>query len=254
VERIFSSSTGWWVAYVGGGLARFDEKLRTWRPIAFRELIPPRRGKRSSRRTPLSRIVNTQVRSVLEEGNKTIAATDDGLWELVQGGKEFRRVAAKNLPASVTYLEASAGLLLAIAGGEFWRRDSRSEWKHVATPQDGSGLLWVKQSPFARDQVVIGTQRGVYVSEADGAWRLVSSGLPAIASGSPAFSGTFCLIGMSNGGLYLSSDGMATWKRIDSDAERSGTVGIFSLGDGAFRVSSVREGMLLTLNVQTTGR
>jgi photosystem II stability/assembly factor-like uncharacterized protein len=254
VERIFPSSTGWWVAYAGGGLARFDGKLRTWRALGFREIVPLRRGKQSSRRLPVSRIVNPQVRSVLEEGDRTIAATDNGLWELAQGGKEFRRANAKNLPVSVSYLAAGAGSLLAIAGGELWRRDSKSDWKHLAAPQGGDGLLWTKQSPFAQDQVVVGTERGVYVGEADGRWRLVSSGLPAIASGPPAFSGTSCLMGMTNGGLYLSSDGMKTWKRIDSDAERSRVGAIFSLGDGRFLVSSVQEGILLRFEPQRSER
>jgi hypothetical protein len=172
---------------------------------------------------------------------------------LARGGREFRRAAANNLPVSVTYLAASAGSLLAIAGGELWRRDSKLDWRHLAAPK-GGGLRWTKQSPFARDQVLVGTERGVYVGEADGRWRLVSSGLPAIASGPPAFSGTSCLIGMTNGGLYLSSDGMMTWKRIDSDAERSRVGAIFSLGEGRFLVSSVQEGILLRFAPQPPER
>jgi photosystem II stability/assembly factor-like uncharacterized protein len=254
VERIFRASTGWWVAYAGGGLARLDGQLSTWRAVGFREAAPLQRGKQASRRLPVGRMVNPQVRSLLAEEDKTIAATDDGLWEWVRGGREFRRANAEHLPVSVTYLAASAGRLLAIAGGQLWRREPGSDWKQLRAPQGGDGLLWTGQSPFARDQVVVGTERGVYVGEADGTWRLVSSGLPAIASGPPAFSGSWCLMGMANGGLYLSSDAMKTWKRIDSDAERSRAGGIFALGDGRFLVSSVEEGILLRSEEQPPER
>src|SRR5262249_55402571 len=136
VERIFSSSSGWWVAYAGGGLARFDEKLRAWRPIGFREVMSTRKGKGRSRQAPVSRLVSKDVTSVLEEGGRTIAATTDGLWELAKSGKEFRRAAGKGLPASVSYLASSAGSLLAIADGKLWERGTKLDWNRVQTPED----------------------------------------------------------------------------------------------------------------------
>jgi hypothetical protein len=184
------------------------------------------------------------VTSLLNAGGKTMAGTDDGLWELVQGGKEFRRVVPKNLPASISYLSPSAESLFAIADGQLWRRGSNLEWKQILTPPEGSGLLWAEQNPFAPGRLMIATQRGVFLGEPGGEWRLVSSGLPAIASDPPACSAKSCLIAMSNGGLYISLDEMRTWGRVDSDGERSRVEAIFALQESLFVVGAVQEGML----------
>jgi len=198
----------------------------------------------------MTRVLSPHVRWLIQTSaqasGKTVVATENGVWELDNSGIEFRRLPAKNLPNTVSYVSSTAtGSLLAIAGGELWSDGDGSGWKSVATPPRANGLLWVKESPLSRDQFLLGTQHGVFVSGPGGDWRMLSNGLPAIASEAPAFSGTRCLLAMSNGGLYESLDGLSTWRRADTDEER-GKVNALLATDGAtFLVASEQEGLLL---------
>jgi photosystem II stability/assembly factor-like uncharacterized protein len=246
VERIFSSSRGWLVAFREGGLARFDAASQTWLPVPFREKVPRPKAGSSSQRGPATRIVAPRVRSALQTSGKTFVATENGLWQLDQGGKGFRRVLAKNLPAFVNYLSASrSGLLFAIAGDALWTGDFDGEWRRLAGPPNVNGLLWVKENPFAGKQLLLGTQQGVFAAGPDGDWRALLNGLPAIASGVPAFSGAICLIAMSNSGLYESPDGLKTWARVDTDDDRGRASAVLATAREAFVIASEQEGILL---------
>jgi len=183
---------------------------------------------------------------VSQESVRSFVATENGLWQLDQRGKEFRRVAAKNLPASVNYLSASsAGLLLAIAGDALWSGDGEGEWKRLAVPPNVDGVLWVKENSLAGNRLLLGTRRGVFAAGPEGDWRMLSNGLPAIGSVTPAFSGAICVIAMSNGGLYESSDGLNTWRRVDTDDDRGRASAVFPAGREEFLIVSEQEGVLL---------
>ncbi len=91
---------------------------------------------------------------------------------------------------------------------------------------------------------VLGTQNGVFSTSENGEWRLVSNGLPAIASEPLSVSGSFWLLAMSNGGIYQSVDIGKTWQRVDTDAERGGTIGILPAPDHGFFIASKSEGLL----------
>jgi len=244
VEQIYSTPSGWWVSFGEGGLARWDAAKQVWRLLAFRE-EPPRSKTREPRRRFVGRIVEPSVRSLIVARGKTFVGTENGLWQLTSGAAEFRRVANRILPASVTYLSStSAGMLLAIAGGALWQGDGGSEWKQIETSASGSGPLWALESDVAGHQVLLlGTQHGVFLRNS-GEWRLLANGLPAIGSAVPAFSGTRCLLAMSNGGLYESVDGLNTWGRVDSENERGTATGIFAMGAKGFVLVSRQEGIL----------
>src|SRR5262249_39850246 len=179
-------------------------------------------------------------------GERTLIATDHGLWELVTGRMEFRRFATKSPSPLVSYLSSTAtGALLAISGGALWFNEAGSAWKPVATERsNGGGLLWVAESLRDAKQWLLGTQRGVFIGGPGGEWRLIGNGLPATASVAPAFTGSRCLMAMSNGGLYESSDGLKTWRRVDTDAER-GRVSQLASAEQGFVVGSEQEGVLL---------
>jgi hypothetical protein len=244
VEQIYSTPSGWWVSFGEGGLARWNAAKQVWRPLAFRE-EPPRSKTREPRRRFVGRVVEPSVRSLIVARGKTFVGTENGLWQLTSGVAEFRRVATRTLPASVTYLSStSTGMLLAIAGGALWQDDGGSEWKQIEMSASGSGLLWALESEVAGHQVLLlGTQHGVFVRNS-GEWRLLSNGLPGIGSAVPAFSGTRCLLAMSNGGLYESVDWLNTWRRVDSENERGTASGIFAMGAKGFVLVSRQEGIL----------
>jgi len=249
-ELIFSSSAGWWASFFDGGLARFDASARVWRTVAFREAALRPAARRAWQRKPMTRILSPHVRWLIQTGaqtgGKTVVATENGLWQLDKARMEFRRLLAKNLPNAVSFLSSTAnGSLIAIAGSELWSDRDGEGWKTVATPPNANGLLWAKESPLARDQLLLGTRHGVVVSGPSGDWRMLSNGLPAIASKAPAFSGTRCLVAMSNGRLYESFDGLSTWRRAETDQERGRVSMLFAAENETFLVASEEEGILL---------
>jgi photosystem II stability/assembly factor-like uncharacterized protein len=246
IERVFWSRAGYWAAFSGGGLGRLDSNAQAWRIVWFREPVAAATARRRIGRRPKIPTAVLRVNRLVEEGGKTFAATDNGLWQLDEDRMEFRRVAAKNLPPTVSYLSATqAGSLLAIAGGELWANGSGREWRQIASQAASrAGLLWVTENPHAPGEWLLGTEHGVFQGAPGGEWRLMASGLPAIGSVAPAFSGSRCLLAMSNGGLYESRDALHTWVRIDTDAERGRINQIFTVGRG-FVVGSEQEGILL---------
>jgi len=245
VDQIFSSPEGWWAASNGGGLARFDSNTRVWRTVLFREAIPFQKTRAAGRRSSVRTVV-PRVNALVQTGGKLLVATDKGLWELDAGRMEFRRVAAKALPSTVSYLSATeAGVLLAIAEGQLWWQEFGSEWRPFTTlPSNATGLLWFEEDRLQPKQWLLGTQGGVFVRKTGEEWRLVGNGLPAIASAAPAFAGSRCVVAMSNGGLYESSDGLKSWVRVDTDSERGRVSEVFSSVRG-FVVGSEQEGLLL---------
>jgi len=244
VEKIYSTPSGWWVSFGEGGLARFDAPKQVWRPLVFRE-EPPRPKRRESLHRLVGRVVAPRVRSLVVAHGETFVGTENGLWQLMSGALEFRRVATRILPASVTYLSStSTGMLLAVAGGALWQDDGGNDWKQMETSTTGRGLLWVLEREVAGHEVwLLGTQNGIFAQNS-GAWRLLSNGLPAIGSAVPAISGTRCLLAMSNGGLYESVGGLTTWRTVDSEAEKGMVSSVFAAGREGFVVASRQEGVL----------
>ncbi len=253
---LYSSSSGWWLSFADGGLARFDKQKGKWNFAKFRDAlrrtIPSRksstRERSGGRPAARARIVLPQVTSFLESSGKILVATDDGLWASGQDESEFRRVAAKSLPRSIAYLSPGAqSALLAIAGNSVWTGDAGNilVWNQFATPQNAGRLLWLHEDSVSGIPIrVLGTQNGVFSTSENGEWRLVSNGLPAIASEPLSVSGSFWLLAMSNGGIYQSVDIGKTWQRVDTDAERGGTIGILPAPDHGFFIASKSEGLL----------
>jgi photosystem II stability/assembly factor-like uncharacterized protein len=251
---LYSSSSGWWLSFADGGLARFDEQKGSWKIVDFREALPraiPSR-KSSSRARPGDRpaaraqMVLPHVTSFLESSGKIFVATDDGLWTSGQERSEFRRVAAKSLPRSIAYLSPGAqSALLAIAGNSVWTSDAGNTvvWNQFASPQNAGRLLWLGEDSVNGIRI-LGTQNGVFATSENGEWHLVSNGLPAIASAPLSVSGSDWLLAMGNGGIYQSVDIGKTWQRVDTDAERGGTTGILPAPEHGFFLASKSEGLL----------
>ena len=249
VLRVFGSLEGWWVSFAEGGLARFDASAGSWRESPFRERPADARGRTGSRYLQGSRAakLSPRVTAFLENGQEIIVSTEDGLWRKEPGGNEFRRLPADGLPPAVSFLgRASPDALLAIARNELWTSAGGPGWKRLASPLGAGALLWVLDSP-AKGAAVrwLGTERGVFISESGSEWRLVSNGLPPIASEPPAFNASTGLVAMSNGGLYESSDGGSSWRRVDRDSEQGGVGVVVPESSGGFGIASYSEGLLL---------
>jgi len=252
---LYSSSSSWWLSFADGGLARFDRAKGNWRVMKFRQTPRSISGRMSSARArpdtrPAAgtRSIVPHITSLVEFSGRTLIATDDGLWASDGGEPDLRRVAAKGLPRSIAYLSAdSPNALLAIADNSAWTSEDgkAASWNEVSTPQSAGRLLWIRQnSENGIRNHVLGTQNGVFLASEDGQWRLLSNGLPAIASEPPAVSGSAWLLAMSNGGIYESTDAARTWRRLDTDRERGAIAGVLPASDNEFFVASQSEGLL----------
>lgn len=243
LDQLFWSPVGWWASLSERGLATFDSSTKVWRTLLFRQTLSSSKRPRPGRRLANPRAEVPRVNAVLEAGGKTLAATDNGVWELMAGRMEFRRLATKNLPSMLSDLASTAnGALLAIAGGELWSNVDDGEWQRVRTPEM-AGLQWVVEVPNHAKQWLLGTQKGVFLGGADGEWRLLGNGLPATASAPPAFAGPRFFIAMSNGGMYESSNGFESWRRVDTGNERGKVSRVFAVEKG-FIIGSEQEGIL----------
>jgi len=264
LAKLHGTSTGWWVSFAVGGLAKFDPGKRNWSAVPFREVISVRRlpaksglGRATAKPALKSRTLFPHVRSLVESSDRLFVATDDGLWTASLQPTEFRRLAEEKLPRSVDYLFACAqNFLLAIAGDSLWRSDpSYTRWYPVVTPAGAGRLLWIRE--FSRDgaaERLLGTQDGVLSSLSESTWRLVGDGIPAIASVPPEVSGDLLFLAMINGGIYQSSDFGESWQRVDTAAEQGRVAGLVHVRANKLFVASQSEGGLLYLAIAGNGR
>jgi photosystem II stability/assembly factor-like uncharacterized protein len=254
VAQIFGSSSGWWASFAEGGLARFDVATMNWRENRFQEVLPPATRARVGAlpgSPPRFRTLSLHATSLFETGRDTVVSTEDGLWRKKPDGDEFRAIPSKGLPRSVTLLSVAArNAWLAIAEKALWTSDERGlAWERIATPSEGGAVLWVQERAGKGTAVRwLGTERGVYISESGAEWRLLSNGLPPIASEPPAFNDSTALISMSNGGFYESSDGGVSWRRVEGDSEQGRAGILIPERSGDFWVGSYSEGLLRFAN------
>lgn len=247
VARIFRLPSGWWIAFAPGGAARFDEKKRIWKSVAFREFLQRKKTARPSatgRSIMSTHLVTPAVDSVAEFAGAIFVGTASGLWRLNPQANEFRQVAV-GLLASISDLEPGPeNSLLAVAGNSIWRRTASSEkWVQLTPPPNAGHLLWARSSPVQGESLFVGTEKGVFVANAPGGWKLLGNGLPALASAPPAFSDLAILISMANAGMYRSQDQGNSWRRVDSAGEQGTATAIFVQANN-FVIASRSEGFL----------
>jgi photosystem II stability/assembly factor-like uncharacterized protein len=216
---LFALQDRWIASLRGGGAAVFDEATGKWKELRFLRRAPlPKSGTtRSSAKSEIP--VYPDVNGIAAVGGRWFAATEDGLWS--GGAKEGIFRSAFSGPAGkMVGIAAQEQRIFAATGDALFKSDDGGgSWTGLQRPADGGALLWVRPGASAPGRLLIGTRNGVFLGELDGthnpAWRLLQSGLPAMASrDGRAFEGLW-VIASEPGAVYVTRDDGANWVRLD---------------------------------------
>jgi len=141
---------------------------------------------------------------------------------------------------------AEGKLGLSSDGGE------TAEWRDL--PVSGEQTSWLDITESSSGSTVyLGTGEGIYSSVSSGAWKKVAGGLPAGAAGRWLRGPEVLVASELDGGLYISRDNGASWKRSDDDAERGIFTGLVKTQSGGVLAGSQSEG-LLRLEIDRAGK
>ena len=239
VADLIGTSAGWWATLRNGGALRYDSRLRRWTAVRFMSRRP-RAGESRAVAPP-------RVLRVAEGAAQVYVATTDGVWMTGSEPAILRPFESNQLFGSVQDFSlgpqtcALAKKRITCAG------NSLNAWETLPPPRGVDSFSWIKSVQHGpADSVYLGTSRGVFRwnGTMPAAWRLVQSGLPALASQPPVVSGKALAIAAANGGFYVSGDGGKTWTRTDTPAETGAIVNLYGDGHGGFEVASRSEGVL----------
>jgi len=245
IAELFGGEKGWWAAFETSGAARYDANRARWEPVRFVETT----GGRGRAEKGLTRSVRKepQVIRVREDGKSFYLATSEGLWTGDVRGDTARRLDARALSGKIEDM-LPGEKACALAAAKLECLGTRGEAATIReAPAEAGQLLWLEQNGDAGDDpLLIGGSSGVFDVEAGAKskWKLVQSGLPAVAASRAARSGNKLGIATETGGFYVSSDGGKSWVRVDGPEETGSTVGVAPDGTGGFFLGSRSEGLL----------
>ena len=274
---IYATPDGeWWTSLVGGGLMRYDEGSRAWKPAGILRVEPP--DAKGATRSPGGRAGNGPRRSAPRQsahagspssghaGNgaspllgvvtdmafnskEWYAATDHGLLVSFDRGAVWRRETAgpvASLPVHSVRVSGDGQRIRVVCyRGLVFSDDGGRSWTWHDLPLDSGGADALDFLPGDDNTLIATARNGLYIScDAGQTWNHAASGLPATPVASFAASGGVWAAAMSTGGLFISSDSGRTWARIPGVVEDE----VFSAiapgeGPGIFLVASATEGL-----------
>jgi photosystem II stability/assembly factor-like uncharacterized protein len=252
IEQAYASPWGWLLRMADGHFWLYDEKKETWI-----EWKPHSQAARSADKT--GQVGKNQPIHLQKSGAQVAFATNiaflsssDGLLRCIRSesctqlkafgrGGAIRFVAVSSDGRYVA-VERDAKLGLSSNGAE------TVVWRDL--PASDSEVFWLDMSRSgANPSLVLGTDKGMYISRDTGAtWTLVQGGLPQASMGRFLRDSTFWVVTELGGEVYVSRDRGSTWRRVDQDAERGQFAGLLPAGPDAILAGSQSEGLLrLTL-------
>lgn len=249
VERIYGSPWGWVAQLRDASLWIYSDQARDWkRWNTGYTSVGKAAGKEAGAAKVRWRAAGPDDAVVAFSAENAYLAGSDGILRCARSGK-CERLAGFFLAAKTSAMWVSPdGQLLAVAeaGKLGVSRDAghSTVWRDL--PEGLQTALWVFWSPGDHAPLFLGTARGLFLSaDAGEHWTLSRDGLPA-TSVEHAFRGDdLFLVTLGQGGIYRSVSGLANWKRLDQDAERSRLTGFAEVGPGEVLVGSQSEGVLL---------
>jgi photosystem II stability/assembly factor-like uncharacterized protein len=247
VQEVLASPWGWLVRLNNGQFWLWRETQQSWsewKLLLSRESAGGRKGM-----TPKSALRSLKAGAPIAfSENDAVIATNEGLVRCQQSGicahiKGFVRTAkVHSLWFSRTGRElavvADNKLGLSSDGGV------SAVWEDLPLPQDE--IAWIDLAePGPAQNIFLGTSKGIFRSHGETtSWQRVEGGLPAGHAERWMRSSRVWAVSEQDGGLYVSRDQGASWKRVDQDAERGRFTGLLATATGALVVGSQSEGLL----------
>jgi photosystem II stability/assembly factor-like uncharacterized protein len=221
VRQIFSSPTGWWVALVSGGVARFDTQRNTWTRIGVvsesSSSVLNSAGDFARGRGAI-RSFRPVVNDLFFGDSAWFAATDQGLFVSRDCGRSWTELpfGLGELPVdSVRASRDGQQVRLVSSGGMIFSKDAGRTWAWHDLPLESGGALRLE---WTSDNILLAAAHaGLYISRDAGiSWTKAQAGLPGGLADGLLTAPEFWLVSMQAPGLYISRDKGATWVRVKS--------------------------------------
>jgi photosystem II stability/assembly factor-like uncharacterized protein len=157
-----------------------------------------------------------QVYSLLTNGNKLYAGTNDGVYISSDNGKNWTAVNTGLTNKNVRKLTKSGNNIISgtYDGGVFMSSDGKT-WKAI---NNGLTNKNVQALAVSGNNIFVGTKGGVFLSSNNGSsWKAINNGLTSIDIKCLLINGSNILAGTFNGGVFLSTDNGENWSAINGN-------------------------------------
>jgi photosystem II stability/assembly factor-like uncharacterized protein len=249
VQEVFASPWGWMLRFEGGQLWLWDEDKKSWKEWKLYLPAPTQRHSKAATGTESRAEVSRQANAngvLTFSQDRAVVATKEGLLLCQESGtcSSLRALSSGQVRAAWTSPESSS--IVVVADNQLGISSDGGKtavWWDLPVASERVESLDIAQSA---DQMAFyfATDQGLYVSRENGAAQQIKNGLPAGRVEQWLRSPGVWVVNERGGGVYLSQDNGASWKRIDRDAERSRVTGFVRTPDGGILVGSESEGLL----------
>jgi photosystem II stability/assembly factor-like uncharacterized protein len=253
VHGIYSTPWGWLVRLANEQLWKWEESRREWREWSLRlpAISLAAKGLRTAKTARTTRHEFTRMQGAAAirafSRDAVFVSNREGVFRCAESGICTELRAYRTGDVDSVWVSSSGSEMaivmtrkvgLSSDGGETatWH-DLPEPAAHVVSI-DATGT-----SPERR--VYLSTAAGLFVSEDAGQhWKKSGAGLPSAQIDQWLRGPAMWVATERDGGVYISGDQGATWRRADHDAERSRFTALVQAGDGTVLASSQSEGLL----------
>jgi photosystem II stability/assembly factor-like uncharacterized protein len=246
VQELLASPWGWLLRMENGKLWLWRESKQSWKewklmlPAAGATGGKGRASQPARQLKPASAIAFSQ--------NDAVVATNLGLVRCQESGicahiKVFARAAAVR-SISVSDTGSEIGVVVDNKLGLSSDTGASAAWADLPLPQDD--ILWLDAADSSAEKnVFLGTNSGIYrFYGAASPWQRIEGGLPAGQIAEWLRSPGIWAVSEQGGGLYVSQNKGASWRRVDRDGERGRFTGLVATPTGTVLAGSQSEGLL----------